>query len=115
MKSFLKSFGYALTGIKLSFAQRNFKIQLLCAIIAIALGFYFSINSTEWCIILFSIALVLSLEVTNSAIEHFVDIVSPEYNQTAGKIKDLAAAAVLISAIVSAIVGVIIFWKYIWV
>ena len=113
MKNFLKSFGYALTGLKLSFAQRNFKVQLFCALITIGLGLYFQITMTEWCLILFCIGLVLSLEVANTAIEHLVDLVSPDFNETAGKIKDLAAASVLISAILSAIVGIIVFWKYV--
>lgn len=113
MKGFFRSFGYALLGLKLSFAQRNFKIQLLCALVALCLGFCFHISAIEWCIILFCIALVLSLEVANTAIEHFVDIVSPDFHETAGKIKDLAAASVLISAIVSAIIGIVIFGRYI--
>ena len=113
MQGFLRSFGYALKGIKLSFAQRNFKIQLICALTVIALGFFFKITSLEWCLVLVCSALVLSLEVLNTSIEHLVDMVSPDLNPKAGKIKDLAAASVLISAMMSGVVALIIFWKYI--
>ena len=112
MSGFLKSFVYALNGIIEAIKQRNIKIQLTIAIAAIALGFIFHINRGEWCIILLCIALVLSLEITNTALEHLVDLVSPDYHEKAGKIKDLAAGAVLIASIISAIIGLIIFGKY---
>ena len=114
MKSFINSFGYAFKGITLAFKQRNFIIQFIIALITVVLAFYFKISIPEWCIILFCIALVLSLEIMNTAIEHFVDLVSPEINQKAGKIKDLAAAAVLIASIISAVIGVIIFLPYLF-
>lgn len=115
MTPFLKSFIYAFKGIALSLRQRNMKIHVVCAIIAICFGIGLSITSTEWCFILLCIGAVLSLEIVNTAIEHLVDIISPEYNEKAGKVKDLAAGAVLVFAILSAIIGVFIFGKHLLV
>lgn len=108
-----KSFGFAIKGIKISLLQRNFKIQLFMAFLTIVLGFVFKITSTEWCIILLCCGLVLSLEMVNTAIEHLVDLVSPDFNEKAGLIKDVSAGAVLVAAILSAITGLVIYYKYI--
>lgn len=113
MNSFLKSFTYAFNGIKLSLQQRNMKIHVCCAVMAITCGFIFKINITEWCIILICIGVVLALETINTAIESFVDLVEPNHHPIAGKIKDLAAGAVLIFSIISALIGIMIFGKYI--
>mgnify|MGYP000084168428 CR=1 FL=1 len=113
MNSFFKSFTYAFNGIKLSMQQRNMKVHICCAILAIVCGFIFKINTVEWCIILICIGVVLALETINTAIESFVDLVEPNHNPIAGKIKDLAAGAVLIFSIISAVIGVFIFGKYI--
>jgi diacylglycerol kinase len=76
-------------------------------------GFYFSITTTEWIIVLVVIGLVISLELINSAIENLVDLVTKEQMPLAGKIKDLAAGAVLIFSVIAFCVGCIIFEKYI--
>lgn len=112
MKRFIKSLNYALIGIKISFKQPNFRIQISIALITLLLAFLFSIKPVEWCVILLCIGLVLSLEITNSAIEKLVDFVSPDHHKTAGLIKDLAAGAVLVAALFSAAIGIIIFSKY---
>ena len=65
---FLKSFTYAFNGIKLSLQQSNMKVHVCCAILAIASGFIFKINTVEWCIILICIGVVLALETINTAI-----------------------------------------------
>lgn len=112
MNPFLKSFSYAFNGLKISLKQRNMKIHMACASLVIALGFYFKITTTDWCILLLCIGTVTSLEIINTAIEYLVDLVSPNYNELAGKIKDLAAGAVLMVAIIAAIIGCLVFWKY---
>ncbi len=113
MNKLFKSFGFALKGIKISLHQRNFKIQLTYALLAICLGVFFGITSSEWCAILVCCSLVLSLEAINTAIEHLVNFVSPEFNPKAGIIKDISAGAVLISAIISVVIGFIIYTKYV--
>ena len=67
------------------------------------------INKTEFIIIIIVIGLVLVTEIINTAIERLVDLVSPEYNKLAGEVKDIMAFAVFLMAIVSLIVGIIIF------
>ena len=93
MSSFFKSFTYAFNGIKLSLQQRNMKVHVCCAFLAIVFGFILKINLTEWCIVLICIGVVLALEIFNTAIESFVDLVEPNYHPVAGKIKDLGAGA----------------------
>lgn len=113
MNSFFKSFTYAFNGIKLSLQQRNMKVHVCCAILAVVCGFILKINIIEWCIILICIGIVLALEIINSAIESLVDLVEPNHHPIAGKIKDLAAGAVLIFSIITALIGALIFGKYI--
>jgi diacylglycerol kinase len=113
MIKFLKSFLYAIKGIRASLnEQRNIKVQLLITVITVGAGFYFNISELEWCVILLTIGLVIGLEMVNTAIENLVDMVSKEWSPLAGKIKDLAAGAVLIASVVAVIVGLIVFRKY---
>lgn len=114
MKSFLKSFGYAIQGIWSGVAdQVNLKVQIGVALIVVGACFYFDIHPLEWCIILLCIGVVLGLEMMNSAIESLVDLVTLERKPLAGKIKDIAAGAVLIMSITSVVIGIIIFRKYV--
>jgi diacylglycerol kinase len=76
------------------------------------MGWYLEITKTEWILSLFCIALVLSLEAINSAIEYLVDLASPDFHPLAKKSKDIAAAAVLIAAIFALIIGLLIFLPY---
>lgn len=84
-------------------------VHLLAAILVILAGFLLNISRLEWIAIIFVITLVIALEIINTAIELLVDWISPEHHPQAGKIKDLAAGAVLIAAIGAAITGVMIF------
>ena len=79
---------------------------MLMVIIA---GVILRINTTEWSIVLILFGLVISLELINTAIENAVDLVTEEYNEKAKNAKDIAAGAVLFSAIIAAIIGFIIF------
>ncbi len=111
IKAFLKGFAYAIKGVVYLFAsQRNARVHLFAAVLVVAGGFCFSISTTEWIAVILSIGMVIAAEAFNSSIEELVDIVSPDYNKSAGRIKDLAAGAVLLIAIAAAIVGVVIFW-----
>jgi len=105
-----QSFKFAFTGIITAVkTQANIRIHLIAAILVSAMGFHFRISYEEWVLIILSIGFVVSAELFNSAIEFLTDLVSPEKNVLAGKVKDIAAGAVLISAISAAIVGLIIF------
>ena len=113
MKEFLKSLIYALKGLRMSWReQRNLKIQSIIALITTGAGFYFNITSAEWCMILLVMGLVIGLETVNSAIESLVDLVTRERTQMAGKVKDIAAGAVLFASVIAVMIGVLIFRKY---
>src|SRR5437870_1567057 len=109
-KKRIKSFEYAFKGLVYSIrTQHNLWIHLIATILLLWAGVHYKLNVTEWCIILLCIGLVLSTEIINSSIESLTDIVSPEYDQFAGKVKDMAAGGVLLAAIISAVIGCIIF------
>lgn len=110
MKEFIKSFQYAIEGIIVAIKkERNLKIHISIMTLVIICGIIFKISTTEWiiCIILFG--LVISLELVNTAIENAVDLVTLEKKPKAKIAKDVAAGAVLVSAIASAIIGLMIF------
>lgn len=109
-RSFINGFVYAAKGLAEAIkSQFNMRFHFVATVVVIALSFYYHLTVTEWCFILLSIAIVWTAELLNTAIEYLTDFVSPEYNFLAGKVKDIASAAVLIAAIVSASVGLIIF------
>jgi diacylglycerol kinase len=109
----IKSFHYAFLGICWVFkSENNARVHLLATVTAVTAGLYTHISGSEWLWILISITLVWVLEILNTAIEQLVDIVSPEYNKEAGKIKDLCAGAVLVAAVFSVVCACIIFVPY---
>ncbi len=110
---FLKSFLYAAKGIGVAMQGRNFKVQLLAVVIVSGAGFHFSIENWEWVAIVLCCGMVLTAEAMNTAIELLVDKVEPEYDQLAGKIKDVAAGAVLLVALSALVVAIIIFYEHI--
>ncbi len=108
--SLRQSFGYAFEGFGYALSTvRNLKIHLLFTVLVILAGMFFGITTTEYIICLFCIALVISLELVNTAIEEAVDVASPEINPIAKRSKDVAASAVLFAAVMSAVIGAIIF------
>lgn len=110
VKNRLKAFRYAWKGLVLFFKQENSaKIHATLAIGSLILCYLLKVNKTEWLIIILTIGLVLCVEILNTAIEEIVDYIQPDFHPIAGKIKDFAAAAVFFSAIISTIVGGIIF------
>lgn len=113
VRIFFRSVRFALKGIATASQERSFRIQLAVALIVCALGFFFQISRTDWIIILMCIGGVLGMETMNSAIEGVVDLVSPQHQPLAGKVKDLAAGAVLILSFIAAIIGVIVFSNYV--
>ena len=106
----LKSFGYAFAGIASCIKnERNMKIHCVMALLVTAAGFVLEISVTEWCICLILFALIFSLEMVNTAVESVVDLVTLEKKPLAKIAKDTAAGAVLAAAILSAIIGCVIF------
>lgn len=102
--------GYALKGMYIAVREeQNMRIHLLAVAVVTFAGVYLGLSAIEWAIIALTIGFVVSLEMVNAAIEGIVDHVQPEYHKQAGKIKDLAAGAVMVAAIVATIIAVYIF------
>ena len=110
MKKFLKSFRYAFEGIFRGIKEeQNMKIHIAITILVIIFGILLKISKVEWIICIALFGLVISMELINTAIESAVDLITKEKNEQAKIAKDVAAGAVLVSAIASAIIGLIIF------
>ena len=111
MKKRVLSFKYAIEGLLTLFKEEpNARIHAFATILVLSLGVYFKISITEWTLIIGCIGLVLFAEAINSSIEALADFVSPEKQPQIKKVKDLAAAAVLLTAITAAVIGAIIFF-----
>ena len=110
LKKQLKSFKYAFNGLKILLREEpNAKIHFFVAVCVLIAGFAFRISAGEWIAVLLCIGLVIALELLNSALENLADFVSSEKHEVIKKVKDLAAGAVLVGAVVSATVGIIVF------
>lgn len=104
------SFKYALNGLRILFSEEhNARIHAAVTIFVVTMGILFSISSVEWMILCVLTGMVFSLEIINSAIENLCDYISPEWNNMIKKIKDLMAAAVFITTVISVVCGTIIF------
>ncbi|MGW8122099.1 diacylglycerol kinase family protein [Roseivirga echinicomitans] len=109
----LKSFKFAFQGLWQALRnEHNFRVHLFAAVWVVLLGLYLDLTLYEWLWIVVAITLVLVAELFNSSIEKLVDLVAPEFNPKAGMIKDMAAAAVLITAIAAIVIGTLIFYPY---
>ncbi len=108
------SFRYAFNGIIAAFrSEPNMRIHLAAAIFVGIAGWWLHITRAEWFALAVAIGLVFMAELLNSALELLCDHVSPERNATIGKVKDMAAGAVLVAAITALATGVIVFWPYV--
>lgn len=111
IKKRTRSFGHAFRGLRLLLKETpNAQIHLAAAIIAIALGFLFGISTGEWLAVIIVIGAVFSMEAMNTALERLSDYAcNKDIHPAIKKVKDLAAAAVLIAALTALAVGIIIF------
>lgn len=110
----MKRFLYPIQGfITLLKKDVNFMIHLIAAILVVMFSFYFQITKIEWLFVIIAIFSVLFMEVINTSVEYVVDLVTEDYHELAKHAKDTAAFAVLLSSIMSAIIGIIIFMPYI--
>lgn len=106
----IKSVGYAFKGaIILIKNEASVKVQFTIALLVTAAGFYFKISSIEWITQMLAIALVMSVEGINTAIEELANFIHPEHHKKIGLIKDIAAGAVFIASIFAIIIGFIIY------
>ncbi len=105
----IKSFGFAINGLRLCWKEPNFKIHLLVSVLVLALGYWLNISATEWVLVLLCIGTVLSLEMLNTAIEQLCNLFHPGQHPVIKLVKDVSAAAVLLVAFISVCCGSIIF------
>jgi len=109
-KKRFKSFIYAFSGIRsLLKNEPNARIHLIALVCVIGLGIFFKVKLVEWIAITIVSGLVILAELINTAVEQLADFVEPGTNEKIGRIKDYCAGAVLVSAIISLIVGGLIF------
>ncbi len=108
------SFKYAIQGIWSAFKEEpNLKSHFLCGYLVVLAGIFFGLTKSEWIDVVMLIGLVISVELTNTAIEAVVDSFTIKEHPGAKLAKDISAGATLAVAIVAAIVGVLIFWPYV--
>jgi diacylglycerol kinase len=106
----LKSFVFALNGLKILMKdEHNSRIHFVISVLVIVASVLFGLNTYEWIAIIFSIGLVFTAEIINTAIENIADFLTIEHNQKIKIIKDLSAASVLISAFTAFAIGLIVF------
>ncbi len=106
----IKSFAFAFNGLRILFKEEhNSRVHLFATITVIIAAILFEVNIYEWVAIIFAIGLVITVEIINTAIENIADYLTTDKNEKIKKIKDLSAAAVLISAMTALLIGLIVF------
>jgi diacylglycerol kinase (ATP) len=106
----VKSFAHAGRGVCVFLrTTHNAWVHFVTLGLAVLLGIYFGITTTEWLFVVMAAGLVLTAEAFNTAIEIDIDLTSPDYHPLARDTKDVAAGAVLIAAMTAAIVGLVVF------
>lgn len=110
-KSFLNAFRGLFMMMK---TERNFQIELAAFFINLFLIFYFKLSAVDTALILMVSLAVLSAEIFNTAIEKICDMIQPDFDRRIGFIKDVSAGAVLLMAAGSVVVGVVVYWKYVF-
>lgn len=114
-RTFWQSLAFAFAGVRHALhSQRNVRIHFGIAAAAVIAGFALRINRAEWAVVVTLIALVIGLELLNTAIEALVDLASPTLHPLAKTAKDTAAGAILLVALGSAAAGLIIFLPRLW-
>lgn len=111
----LKSLRYALAGLGFILrTQQNAWVHLAAAFVVIVTGIVLGLARADWLWVSSAIALVWFAEAMNTGFEYLCDVVSPEFNSAVEKAKDIAAGAVLITALYAVVVGILIFGPYLF-
>ena len=109
----IRSFRYAIAGIiRMVRCQHNAWIHAIATGVVIAAGFFFQLSGSEWCWIVLAASTVWTAEALNTAFEFLADATSPNFHPIVRDAKDVAAGAVLITAVASSVIGAIIFWPH---
>ncbi len=113
-RNFLHSIKHAIQGVAYVFRnEQNFRIQLVVSVLASMSSVLLPLKGSERIVVMLLIIFILVLELVNSAIEKFTDIVKPRLHDQVGVVKDIMAATVLISSAGAAMLGIIIFYPYV--
>lgn len=113
---FVASFGYAFAGLWYVLrTQVNMRVHMVIALLAILMGIVLHISAVEFAIIFVTITTVFVAEMFNTVFELCVDLASPAYHPLAKIAKDVAAGAVLLSAMLAVVIGVFVFGPHVWV
>lgn len=113
LKKNLQSYRFAIKGIRyLIRFENNFRIQLICAFLVIAIGIIYQIPILAWTVFIVLIGVVLMAEAFNTALEKLADKIEPGYDKEIGAIKDIAAGAVLLISAAALIAGLLILFNF---
>lgn len=110
-RHFLQSLGHALDGMGEAFlTERNFRFHTAAANLICIFAYFYGISRLEWGLLILTIAMVMTAELINTAVEGAVDTATEEYRETARAAKDTAAAAVLLAAFFAVVMGFVLFF-----
>ncbi|HEX7517388.1 MAG TPA: diacylglycerol kinase family protein [Chthoniobacterales bacterium] len=110
----IRSFRHAIAGIlRMIRCQHNAWIHAAATAIVLAAAFLFQVSAADWCWIILAISIVWTAEALNTALEFLADAASPEFHPLVRNAKDVAAGAVLVTAIAAAVIGAIIFGPHV--
>jgi diacylglycerol kinase len=109
-RSLLLSFGHAFRGFMYAFkTQRNLRIEAYIAVAVVAAGIILGLGMTAWLLVWASIVLVIVCEMFNSALEKLADVINGNHDERIKNVKDMAAASVFLSVVISFVIGVLVF------
>ncbi|GAB2945362.1 diacylglycerol kinase [Hymenobacter coalescens] len=109
------SFGYALQGIREALqSEPHLRFHALAAAAVVALGAWLRLPRHDWALLALAIGAVWAAELMNTAVETLVDLVSPDFHPLAGRAKDVAAGAVLLTALAAVVVGLLVLGPPLW-
>ena len=115
MRAFIRSVGYAVEGIAYAMrTQRHIRIHLIAIVFVCIAAAWMRLSPLEWALLLIMCAVVLSLEMLNTAIELAVDRMGLERHPLAKAAKDVAAGAVLVAVLLAIVVGILLLGPPIW-
>ena len=115
LAKFIAGFRYAFNGLWYALrTQRNVRVHVCIAILAIILGIILHISAIEFAMVFVAITSVFIAEMFNTVFELCIDIAAPDYHPLAKIAKDMAAGAVLLSAMLAVVIGLFVFVPHIW-
>jgi diacylglycerol kinase (ATP) len=110
----IRSFRHAIMGVlRMIRCQHNAWIHAVATVAVLVAAFLLRVSAGDWCWIILAISIVWTAEALNTAFEFLADAASPEFHPLVRDAKDVAAGAVLLTAIAAGIIGTIIFWPYV--